>query len=1091
MQHKILRTQLLFFILMFIFPIYSQIIDPDKKIAQYTHTIYGEREGIKEVLDMTQDISGYLWMASYEGLIRYDGTKFKLFNQTNRDDFHANSVRSLSTDKEGNLWIGTNDSGISRLKDNKFTMYTTKNGLPNNSVRTIYTDSLDRIWVGTAAGLALYKNKIFETFPNFENLNTQQTLFITENRDKEIIIGTNEINGLYIYRNNQITRFTKFDDLIDGKIEFLIQDGISNDYWVITTTNLYRISSGKIIKSYSINDLHNNQQKLTLQKLYLDNNNTLWIVADGGIAKLNRGVFSFYFTDDGLSDGLVKCAFHDQEGTLWVGTRKGLDKFVEPKFTVYNEKDGLTDNAVNSILEDNNKNIWIGTNQGVSIYNRQSKKIETNTELEKLKIRIRHLYMDSKNNIWISTYGDGAVLYQDGEITKQFKTSDGLAGDKVRTIMEDSSNNIWIGTTTGLSKISNGIITSYSSTNGMPFEYVMCLYEDKNGRLWIGTDGGGILFYENGEFSSMLTKDDGLAGNVIFRIFEDSKGILWVTTGNGISRITDNEIKNYTTRNGLITNSIFQIVEDTNNNFWLTSSEGLFNVEYQDFEKGKLNLKVYNSLNGLPGGATATAWAIQDSEDDLWIPTYNGVAILNPQNISTNRIPPKIAIDNEIIIDNIKSPQYNATVLKPDTKRVTFSFASLSFQIPENVYTQYKLIGFDEDWTPLSTQREAIYTNLSHGNYSFHVRGYNNDGLVSQNDAVFNFTKQPQIYETLWFIILISVIGISILVVIIFTINNLRLRRLKVQYKRQEKELKLEKQAREAEQQARINEMKLTKSYSRFVPHQFLELLNIKNIQSVQLGHQIQKNMTIFVSDIRNFTTLSETLSPKESFDFLNSYLAKIVPIIRNRGGLIDKYMGDGIMALFPEDSIEAVSAGVEFQEALININEERNLSGLPPICAGISINTGSLMLGMLGEENRMDATVISDAVNLTFRLESLTKHYKCGMIISEQVKNLIEYKFSTRFLSTVMVKGKSTPVKIYEVLECNPHEEMMIKKSELVDYNQALDLFMKQEFKNALKLFTTLSTQSPYDELYKIYIKNCNKFISNSNDNWDGIIRL
>lgn len=1073
-------------------PIFSQIIDPDKTISQYTHTIYGDEEGIRDVLDITQDSAGYIWIASYEGLFRYDGTNFKLFNQSNRGDFDANSVRSLYPDHTGDLWIGTNDHGLAQLKNNKFKMYDKDDGLPNNSVRNLYTDSINRTWVGTAAGLALFQNEIFTTFPDFSDLNTLQTLFTIENNHKEIIIGTNKNNGLYLYKNNKMYPFNKFDTLIDQKIEYMIQDGKTTDYWIITTTDLYRVKEDKITEQYTINDLHNNDQELTLQKLYLDKNNTLWIIADGGIAKLYNEELSFYFVEDGLSDGLVKCAFQDEEGTLWVGTRSGLDKFVEPKFTVYSTNEGLINNAINTVLQDDKDQIWIGTNHGISIFNREQEQFISNDQLDNLEMRIRHLSMDSKNRIWISTYGSGAVMYENDEIKKWYNKDNGLAGNKVRTIMEDSKNRIWVGTTTGLSIIENDEIRTYSSDNGMSFEYVMCFFEDENGKIWIGTDGGGILFYEKGEFTTVLTKDDGLAGNVIFRIFKDSQNIIWVTTGNGISRISNTSIDNFDSSDGLIVNSIFQILEDKDHKFWMTSSEGLFCIDSKDFYSGKLNVKVYNSLNGLPGGATATAWAIQDSNEDLWIPTYNGVAILNPNNISTNRIPPKIAIDNEVLIDNIRNTQYNATLLKPDTKRVTFSFASLSFQIPENVYTQYKLVGFDDKWSPLSTKRDAIYTNLSPGNYSFHVRGYNNDGLISTNDATFKFKKQPHFYETLWFTFLVSAFCITLIGLIIFKINSLRLKRLQRQFDIQEKQLKLERKAKETEHTARINEMKLTKSYSRFVPHEFIELLNKKNIQNVELGDQTQKEMTIFVTDIRNFTTLSETMNPEENFNFLNTYLAKIVPIIRENGGLIDKYMGDGIMALFPKESVKSVATAVKFQEVLRQFNAERQASKLIPIHAGISIHTGSLMLGILGEENRMDATVISDAVNTTFRLETLTKYYKCAIIISEEVKNIVGNLFTTRFLSTVMVKGKSNPVKIFEVLEGNSKELLEQKESQIEQYNNALELFFNREFSTALEQFTILSEESPNDELYKIYIQNCNEFlVCNPYEKWDGIIKL
>jgi class 3 adenylate cyclase len=218
-------------------------------------------------------------------------------------------------------------------------------------------------------------------------------------------------------------------------------------------------------------------------------------------------------------------------------------------------------------------------------------------------------------------------------------------------------------------------------------------------------------------------------------------------------------------------------------------------------------------------------------------------------------------------------------------------------------------------------------------------------------------------------------------------------------------------------------------SIERFVPHAFLAMIGKPSIVSVELGDNTRKEMTVLFSDIRNFTTLSEKMTPDENFDFINRYLERMGPVIRDNNGFIDKYIGDAIMALF-EDPDDAIRCSLAMVDMLEQFNAGRRASGQEPIAIGIGLNTGSLMLGTIGEQHRMDGTVISDAVNLGSRIESLTKVYKVGILISQYTYERLAdpQAYDIRPIDIVVVKGKTRPVTIFEVFEHNSQSDRFAK---------------------------------------------------------------
>ncbi|MCB1193478.1 MAG: response regulator [Leptospiraceae bacterium] len=270
-----------------------------------------------------------------------------------------------------------------------------------------------------------------------------------------------------------------------------------------------------------------------------------------------------------------------------------------------------------------------------------------------------------------------------------------------------------------------------------------------------------------------------------------------------------------------------------------------------------------------------------------------------------------------------------------------------------------------------------------------------------------------------------------------------------------------------------LNLSKTSGAYEKFVPQEFIKLINKDSIIDVQLGDHAEKYMSVLFSDIRSFTTLSESMSPKDNFNFINSYLKRMSPIIQEHIGFIDKYIGDAIMALFPEKTDDAITAGIAMLNNLKEYNKHRKNSGYQPIEIGIGINTGNLMLGTIGGLNRMEGTVISDAVNLASRVESMTKKYGAKMLISEESFHSIQdiQKYNIRAIDKVIVKGKTSAVWVYEVFNSDEEEIKYQKVATNGLFSQAVVSYVENRHKDAYELFNQVKSKSPNDKVADYFI--------------------
>jgi len=276
----------------------------------------------------------------------------------------------------------------------------------------------------------------------------------------------------------------------------------------------------------------------------------------------------------------------------------------------------------------------------------------------------------------------------------------------------------------------------------------------------------------------------------------------------------------------------------------------------------------------------------------------------------------------------------------------------------------------------------------------------------------------------------------------------------------------------------------------KFVPNEFIRSLGKDVITDVKLGDQVEKIVTVLFTDIRDFTTLSEKMTPEENFHFVSSFNARLGPIIKSNQGFINQYLGDSIMAIFPENPEDALRAAIQMQNAVRDLNVQRIANGLPPIKAGIGMHTGPLIMGITGDESRMDAATISDTVNTASRIESLTKYYRSPLLISQDTRQHINglFPFHFRQLGRVRLKGKHNLLNIIECINGYEPEQLEKKLSTLSYFEEAMTCYQEQQFENAIELFKLILSTDPDDQTVKFFMENASRYFDQGvPENWTG----
>lgn len=754
--------------------------------AEYRFDSWTTDDGLPQnsVREIAQTPDGYLWFTTFDGLVRFDGVKFKTFSTGNTKGIINNRFTGIYCDKDGTLYATTTEDGVLTVyKNGVFTSYTSEQ-VPGHYIDDIRADEngetrflviegddYSRSWYSFRDGEFFFLEKIDKNDPQMDyRAPSGATFHLSADR---IVEKRGDKTFVYRYK---IERFNGVRDLFEDR------DG---GLW-IGGAKLVRLNDGKI---EDLTDRAPFPLNADFHSFWQESDGAVWFANGGrsapgqGLVRYADGKFTSFGKENGLSNASIFHVFRDREGTIWLATNKGLNRFRNQIIKTFSVKDGLRNSEVYPIYRDRQDNIWIGTVQGLNIYRngkfenvdlRQSD--ETAPEVTKWKngeVSVQSLWEDRNGKMWIGVNG-GLYVAENGA-TKMFPAS---AGHHVSAVREDNKGDVWATTNKGILRYRNyEQIAFYTSADGLPDNFTDVIFPDSQGRLWFGGYGG-LSEFKDGKFINYTTAQ-GLVGNYVRSITEDSDGVLWIGTyGEGLSRFKDGRFFNFREEDGLLNDDVFAIREDRRGNFWISSNHGIYRVNRQqlnDFADGKIEKitsigygKEDGMLNNECNGGRQPA-SITDKDGRFWFPTQDGVAIVDSEAETGNRLPPPVVIESATIEREPVNINQGLTV-EAGRRNIEINFTGISFIKSGQVKFKYKLEGHDAGWIDAGTRRTAYYSYLPPGNYRFLVKAANSDGVWNETGASLDLRFKPFFYQTDEFYLL-CVFGGVLLILVVWKIS--------------------------------------------------------------------------------------------------------------------------------------------------------------------------------------------------------------------------------------------------------------------------------------------------------------------------------
>ena len=772
------------------------------------------REGLSQaaVNAILQDRHGFMWFGTHEGLNRFDGYEFVVYQHDASDpsSLAHDTVRAIVEDRSGTLWIGTDNGGLDRFdeSDQSFTHFQhdpqDPASLSSNRVRSIEEDPSGGLWIGTDGGGLNY----------FEIESATFTRYLPEPEDPSA--------------------------LSHGHVRAVYRDPMGL-VWIGTDgggLNVLDPASGRFSHyrhdpddPRSLNDDH-------VWSIYEDERGFLWIgTADGGVSRFDRRDSTFRsFTQgdgSGLTGGTVRAIFQDRETRLLVGTEEGLNVWNPRReaFTVYrndpSDPYSLSHNRIVSIYQDRGGLIWLGTLIGLNKWNPTEGSFQHYKEKPEDPTQLSNHYVsafaeDARGGVWIGTLGG---LNRFDPVRQSFERflhdptdSTSLAADRIGSLWADDDGTLWVGTATaGLDHLDpesgrfehyfhdpddpaslsfNGVTTVYRDRAGtlwvgtyrgglnqfdsesggfvhhrhdpqdprtLSSDRVVAVREDRDGNLWIGTDGGGLNRYDRRRevfehYTHDPTDAESLSSDHVWTISEGPDGDLWLgTQGGGLNRWSRDDVRSrkpafrrYLKKDGLLSTVIYATVWDAAGNLWISTNRGLAVL---DPETG--HVRHYNTSHGLQSDEFNFAAALRARNGQMFFGGINGFNAFRPENIRKNEHVPPVVLTSFLKFNSpvaMGEPTHDLETIELSHRDsvVGFEFAALDYAAPEKNRYRFMLEGFDRDWVDLGSRRRITYTNLDPGEYTFRVKASNNDGLWNEEGLAISLVAAPPPWATWW-----------------------------------------------------------------------------------------------------------------------------------------------------------------------------------------------------------------------------------------------------------------------------------------------------------------------------------------------------
>jgi ligand-binding sensor domain-containing protein/signal transduction histidine kinase len=711
---------------------------------------------ISVISAMAQTQDGYLWLGTYHGLVRFDGVRFVVFNSMNAPGLQNGRITALCKDDSGTLWIAHETGDLTAYHNGEFHPVRLGFSWVGGPIEDLRIDEDGDLWLTSDRGgvfrlqdgQCVLPNVIEKGWPSWMAQDQQKTLWVISNgrigklsraegfkserfdetngapQKYQRVLPTRD-GGLWVLRDNQVGKW-KAGKWVDGPRPV----AWTNDY----ASALLEMPSGSLLAGTYRN----------------------------GLFLLNAGgAFQRFTRADGLASDEVKALREDREGNIWIGTGNGLNAMRVRKVEMLNPPDEWEGHNVLSFWVQPDGSAWIGT-LGAGLYHYEpavSKPRWTCVHPSNASF-IWSVLENRSGELMIGTWGDGLLVAKQGYTASPGQLSGIPFSAGVMALYESKAGELWIGTTAGLQRYANGKLAMIADQHELKVPDVRAITESTDGTLWFGTSGGGLAALKDGALKHFL-KEDGLSSDLVYCLDADAGETLWIgTADNGLCRMKNGKISTISLGEDLPSRAIYHIVDDGNGYLWMGSDCGIFRTSKIDLNlcaDGKVqtvHCLRYGTAEGLasescPGGFEPGACKAPDGR--LWFPTTKGIAIVDPANVTTNRVPPPVVIE-EFLVDG-KPVIAMVSSIPPGKQRFEVRYTGLSFAAPDRVRFRYKLDGLETEWVEAGARRVAQYSYLKPGKYRFHVIACNNDEVWNETGASLEFTLLPYFWQTQWFII--------------------------------------------------------------------------------------------------------------------------------------------------------------------------------------------------------------------------------------------------------------------------------------------------------------------------------------------------
>ena len=764
----------------------------------FVEKIYDNTNGMvssdANIISETDD--GYIWIGSYAGLTKYDGNEFEFI----REGGLVNVV-GMMTDSRGRLWIGTNDAGIARYEDGKYTYFTEQDGLPSNSIRCFAEDEEGNVYVGTSDKICRFgTDDVIMVIE--QDITFAKAMVIYEN----MLVVMDNNGGIYALDEDKV---------------FTIKEPAAKDFFyyclAVTSRGLMAgTETGELLRlEVSGNEVLVKKETdifaEDISAIFEDSQNRIWIATDSGFGYLDTDNHYHRMNYEGFDSAIV-CFHEDYQGNIWIASnRYGVMKLSESRFVNILEKSDIENRAINAVVAYNG-DYYFGADDGLLIVDSSDWKSKVNELTEMTEgDRVRALFTDSENRLWICTYG-GLICYKPGNEVRCYTVeNDNTTSDRFRCITELKDGTLVAGTADGINFIQNNEVTNtLTAEDGMANTQILSIVEGSNGEVLAGSDGSGIYVIKEGQLVENYTVEDGLSSNIILRIISHADGYL-VVTSNALCHIDlDGTIRKLV--NFPYFNNYDVII--SGETAYITCSAGMYQIKLAELCADDMEqVKFYGASEGLLSGLTANSWNYLAEDGNLYLCSNNGVTVFDGGYIKEETDLKYSIVSVEYGDTKLEVGEDKNILISSEARDISiyasvrnYAFADVKVQFyAEELDAHPKLYDWNEI-EPIQILKPEI------SEYHIHFRILDNTGTKVLQEETYTIGRERQLWEQPWYVGYLVIVCIevflcaliSVVSMILFTIRKNELER---------QQIELEKKVNEQTEELRLQQQKTKKFF--------------------------------------------------------------------------------------------------------------------------------------------------------------------------------------------------------------------------------------------------------------------------------------